>query len=226
MKKLFNITFFALLLTSFNVFSQESVISGINYNDLDKYIELAKQNFPKRKMFEERVKISKTGITTAQLSYLDLLNVSYFYRPNDRNVIDPINPYNVNGVQFGISVSLGSLLSKPFEIKRARSEYRIAKLEDEEYNTTLTMEVKRRYYDYILMMGQLKLTTQNAQDNKGVAESLRNKFEKGEITLEAYNQSRVAQSSSDSALIQAEVNYLKAKDLLEEVIGTKLSDVK
>lgn len=227
MKKLLTIALTLLMFLSVNALAQEeSSIGGINYNDLEKYIALAKQNFPKKKMFEQRVKNSKTAIPLAQLSYLDIFSASYFYRPGERSVLDPINPYNVNGIQFGVSTSLGTLLSRPFQVKRAKGEYKIAQLEDEEYTTTLTMEVKRRYYDYILMLAQLKMNTKNAQDNRSIFENSKTKFEKGEITLDVYNQSRVAQSGADLGQIQAEIAYLKAKDLLEEVIGGKLSDVK
>ena len=65
-----------------------------------------------------------------------------------------------------------------------------------------------------------------AQENKGVAESLRNKFEKSEITLDIYNQSRINQFNSSQAKILAESTFLKTKDSLEEIIGVKLSDIK
>ncbi|MNL49312.1 Outer membrane efflux protein [compost metagenome] len=87
-------------------------------------------------------------------------------------------------------------------------------------------EVKTRYYDYILQISQLKINTQTAQDNKGVAENLRTRFERGEITIDAYNQSRIAVSASSAAKIQVEVEYLKAKDALEEIIGEKLAEIK
>ncbi|TCC97289.1 TolC family protein [Pedobacter hiemivivus] len=226
MKKLLNIILVSLMFLSADVLAQESIIPEINYSDLEKYISLAKQNYPRRKMFEERAIGAKTQIPIAQLSYLDVFNGSYFYRPKDRTVIDPLNPYNVNGFQFGINVNLGNFLQKPFTVKKAKADYKIARLEQEEYDTQLEMEVKRRYYDYIQQLSQLKIYTQSAQDNKGVSDGLKNRFERGEITLDAYNQSRVAQSGSSIAKIQSEVTFLKAKDLLEEIIGKKISDVK
>lgn len=226
MKKLLNMVLASLMLLSVDALAQESVIPQINQTDIEKYISLAKQNNHRKKTFEERSIGVKTAIPIAQLSYLDIFSASYFYRPQDRQVLDPINPYNVNGFQFGINVSLGSLLSKPFMVKRAKSEYKVAKLESEEYNAQLETQVKARYYDYILQLNQLKIFTQSAQDSKSVSQGLKNKFEKGEITLDNYNQSRIAQSAADISQIQAEINYLKAKDLLEEMIGVKLSDVK
>ncbi len=226
MKKLLQITFSLLLLVTFKSNAQESILKDINYSDLQKYIDLAKANFPTMKIAEAKKELVKTGIPLAQASYLDIFNASYFYRPEKKAVLDPVNPYNFNGFQFGVSVNLGSVLAKPYQVKRAKADYKIAVLEAQQNDKLVEMEVKRRYYDYIQQISQLKIATKSAQDNKGVSESLRNKFEKGEITLDAYNQSRLSQSTSDTEKVEAEINYLKAKDLLEEIIGIKLSEVK
>jgi outer membrane protein TolC len=226
MKKLLQITLSLLLLVTVKSHAQESILKEINYSDLQKYIDLARVNFPQIKIAEAKKELVKTGIPIAQASYLDILNGSYFYRPENKSVLDPVNPYNFNGFQLGVSVNVGNLVSKPFQVKRAKADYKIAVLEAQQNDKTVEMEVKRRYYDYIQQISQLKIATKIAQDNKGVSESLRNKFEKGEITLDAYNQSRLNQSASESEKVAVEINYLKAKDLLEEIIGVKLSDVK
>ncbi|GAA3980561.1 hypothetical protein GCM10022246_35860 [Pedobacter ginsengiterrae] len=226
MKTLQKITLAFFVFLSINAAAQETIIPEIKYADLEKYIELAKQNFPRKKMYDVMKESSKVAIPLANLSYLDIFTGSYFYRPEDRSVLNPVNPYSVNGFQFGINVNLGNLLSKPFLVKRAKLEYKVLEYQAEEYNLTIAQEVRGRYYDYIQTITLLKLNTQMAQENKGVSESLRNRFEKGEITLDAYNQSRINQFNSMQAKIQAETTYLKAKDLLEQIIGSKLSDVK
>jgi outer membrane protein TolC len=75
-------------------------------------------------------------------------------------------------------------------------------------------------------VSQLKIRTQTAQDNKNISETSRHKFERGELSLDLYNASRMLVSTSSTDQIQAEVNYLNAKDALEEIIGKKLSEVK
>jgi len=226
MKRILQITLSILLLVTFKGYAQESILKDINYSDLEKYIDLARVNFPQMKIAEAKKEIVKTGIPIAQASYLDILNGSYFYRPEKKSVLDPVNPYNVNGFQLGVNVNVGNLLQKPFQVRRAKADYKIAALEAQQNDKFVEMEVKRRYYDYIQQISQLKIATKIAQDNKGVSESLRNKFERGEITLDTYNQSRLSQSASESDKVATEINYLKAKDLLEEIIGVKLSDVK
>ncbi len=226
MKTFLKITLSFFVLLSVNANAQETIIPEIKYADLEKYISLAKQNFPRAKVYEAQKESAKTAVPMATLSYLDVFNGSYFYRPQDRVVLDPINPYNVNGFQFGINVNLGAFLQKPFAVKKAKADAKVADLMAQEYNLAIAVEVKKRYYDYIQAISVLKLNTQMAQDNKGVAESLRNKFEKSEISLDVYNQSRINQFNSYQMKIQSESIFLKAKDSLEEIIGVKLSDVK
>ncbi|WGQ11097.1 TolC family protein [Pedobacter gandavensis] len=226
MKNLFKMALIVLMFISLDTYAQESIIGDIKYADLEKYIALAKQNYPRRKALNETVTKAKAELPITALSYLDIFNASYFYRPEKKSVIDPINPYNVNGFQFGINVNLGAFLQKPFTAKKAKSDLKIAQYQADEYELALAVEVKRRYYAYIQQISQLKIYTQSVQDNKNVADNQLYKFEKGEITLDTYNQSRINLTNANTAKIQSEVNLLNAKDSLEEIIGVKLSEVK
>ncbi|SMD12895.1 TolC family protein [Pedobacter nyackensis] len=226
MKKLVNIIVVTLMFLSINVYAQESIIGEIKYADLEKYISLAKENYPKAKAYNETISKAKNELPITALSYLDIFNASYFYRPDDRSVLDPINPYNVNGFQFGVNVNLGTFLQKPFNARKAKSDYKIAQYQAKEYELGLEVEVKKRYYNYIQQLSQLKIYTASMQDNKNTADNLRYKFEKGEISLDTYNQSRINLTSATTSKIQTEVNLLSAKDALEEIIGMKLADVK
>lgn len=226
MKKLLNIIVVSLMFLSVNSFAQESIIGEIKYADLERYIALAKENYPKTKAFNETITKAKNELPITALSYLDIFNASYFYRPENKSVLDPINPYNVNGFQFGINLNLGNFLQKPFNARKAKSDLKIAQYQAKEYELALEVEVKKRYYNYIQQISQLKIYTVSMQDNKNTADNLRRKFEKGELSLDTYNQSRINLTSATTSKIQTEVNYLSAKDSLEEIIGMKLSDVK
>jgi len=223
MKIIKQIALIILLLPSTYTFAQESVLSNISTAEIEQYIALAKQNYAKRKVKQAMTESVKTGISAAQASYFDIFNVSYIYRPENKAVIDPLNPYNINGFQLGININIGSLIQKPFIVKKAKAEYKVAQLEALDFDNELMLEVKKRYYDYIEQKTQLKIITQSALDSKGVAESLRDKFEKGSITLDVYNESRITQSEATTIKIQTEITYLKAKDLLEEIIGEKIA---
>ena len=121
---------------------------------------------------------------------------------------------------------MGSFLQKPYLVKKAKADYKVAQLQSQDFDLFLENEVKRRYYNYLMTASQLKIRTETAQDNKNISETTRHKFEKGELSLDVYNASRILVSSSNNDKIQYEVNYLVAKDALEEIIGQKLTDVK
>src|SRR5690606_32550937 len=110
-------------------------------------------------------------------------------------------------------------------IKQAKIDYEISKLDSEDYEKLLVSEVKSRYYNYILQLKELKLKTQAAQDAKSIADDIAIHFERGEIELGKYDSSKGAFNNAKSERMQTEVNYLTAKDQLEEIIGKKLTEL-
>src|SRR5690606_31835762 len=112
-------------------------------------------------------------------AYLDFVNVNFFYRPQDRSTINPENPYIVNGGQVGVSFNPGNYLQKPFQVKRAKAEREIAKLESEAFDTALANQVKGAYYDYVFSLNEITTGTQAAQDADAFLEDARLKFERG-----------------------------------------------
>jgi len=232
MKKITALSFFIATLFTLNASAQqESIIPDVNYVLLDKYIAEAKAYFPRRKILTLQQQISKTNITSANLSYLDLFSASYFWRPGDKTAIsDPsnptFNPYVFNGVQVGIAINLGNYATKPVAVRRAKLEYKVAQLQTTDYELALVKDVRQRYYNYIQALALLKVRTQANQDNTSVMANARTKFERGEIQLDSYNSARLLVSDSNIRQIETEVQFLNAKDALEEIIGKKISDIK
>jgi len=205
--------------------AQETILTEINYGQLEKFIQMAKEHYPQRKILEEQEKIAKNTYTMANISYLDLFNANYYYRPDEQQALDVLNPYVTNGFQFGINITLGNYLQKPFQAKSAKSNVKIAQLEKEILDTQLEKEVKNRYYAYVQQLREMKLKAVESQDISGTFPSITNRFERGEITIEEYNAARAAVSGATSTKMQTELDYLRAKDDLEEIIGAKLSDI-
>lgn len=226
MKTISTLSFIIAVLFCLQTSAQNTIMSDVNYPLLDKYISLAKQNYPKMKISEGQMESLKQNISMAKVSFLELFNASYFYRPNDVATNNlPGQIYTVNGWQFGFTINLGTYLQKPYALKKARADYRVSGYQYEDTQLLTTTEVKRRYYAYLQSVSQLKIRTQSAQDSKNISETSRHKFERGELTLDLYNASRMLVSTTSTDQIQAEVNYLNAKDALEEIIGKKLSEV-
>jgi outer membrane protein TolC len=230
MKKLLLMFLLLPFSIGFKAYAQESFINSVNNDLLEKYIDAARQHSLTRKMADKKSEVLKTAIPVTALSYLDMVSVSYIYRPNgNQAVVTPgvgANPYSFNGFQYGFSLSLGSFLSKPYLIKAAKLNYDVAKLEANQLDILLETEVKNRYYNYLQAVAQLKLSSQTLQDATLISESLKTKFENGTATLDSYDLSRSSVNGAKTSQISAEVNFLKTRDALEEIIGKKLSEIK
>jgi len=220
--------FILLLFVAINVRvkAQDDIASQINPPLLQKYIDLAKEYYPKRKMYKASELSAKAKIGVAKASYLESLNASYFYRPSSGTIIDVNNPYSINGFQFGVNLNLGLFFRTPSLVKQAREEYNSASYLTKEYDILLETEVKQRYFEYLQWFSDLKVKNQAYIDNKTSSDGLRYKFEKGEVSLDVYSKAKSLTSISSSEKLQAELNMLTAKNSLEALIGKKLEEVK
>lgn len=228
------ILFILFTVTSAAVKAQDSVIPDISYPFLDKLILAAKNNYPRVKAYQHRADLAKINISKAKISWFDLFTFSYIYQPNNTlnytipaaNPTTTTNRFLFNGIQAGVSVNLGSLLTKPYNIKTAKEDLKIVSDEQSEYLITLTTDVKHRYFTYLLQQNLLKLQTQSYQDFQSLLKQTRYKFQKGEITFEAYNAALLSASARTEQKMQAEGNFFIAKSELEAIVGIKLEDLK
>jgi len=224
LKRLFILLLFVAL--NVKVKAQDDIASQINPPLLQKYVDLAKEYYPKRKMYRASELSAKAKIGVAKAGYLESMNVSYFYRPDNAAIVDTTNPYSINGFQFGVYLNLGLFFRTPSLVKQAREEYNSASYLTKEYDILLETEVKQRYFEYLQWLSDLKVKNQAYLDNKTSSDGLRYKFEKGEVSLDVYTKAKALTSTSSSEKLQAELNMLKAKNSLEALIGKKMEDVK
>ena len=203
--------------------AQETMLTEVSYTYLDTLIKIAKQNYPKIKVFDKKVTIAEKNVGRTRVSWLDAINVSYLYNPN--NTFNVARPTFFSGFQTGITLNVGLLLQKPYLIKIAKNELDISRYEREEYNLNIEALVKERYFLYIQHQTILKARMQNAQDAESILKAARYRFEKGEETLQNFNIALMALSTQNQGKIEAEAQLLIAKAYLEEIIGKKLENM-
>ena len=226
--------FILLILLTTVVKAQESVIPDISYPYLDALIASAKNHYPRVAALKDRADIAKTNVSKANVSWFDFFTFSYIYQPNNTlNYTVPTNSASAtnnrflfNGIQLGLSLNLGSYLLKPYNVKTAKADLRIANEEQSEYLITLTADVKRKYFTYLLQQNLVKLQTQAFQDMQTSLKQTKYKFQKGEISFEIYNASLLTASARTEQKLQAETNFFIAKSELEAIVGVKLEDIK
>jgi outer membrane protein TolC len=212
-----------LWLLTTTVKSQDSMMPDVSNSFLNKLIDTAKKYYPRVRSFDHRLNISMDNIKKAQLAWFDLFTFSYLYSPNNSSTL--VNPSTLNGYQFGIFFNISTLLTKPHNIKQAREELVITKLQQEEYILNITAEVKSRYYKYIQNVTLLRLRTMAAVDAENVMKQLKYKFEKSEETFEDYNRAVTSYNDRRQSIIQSEADVLVSKSFLEEMLGKKLEEI-
>src|SRR3954470_16558327 len=120
--------------------AQESMLQDVSYPFLEKLIAAAKQNYPKVKVYEKKVYEAGLNIQKAKLAWFNALNLTYLYSPT--NSVTLVNPTYSGGFQFGVFFNVGSLLTNGPNVKVAKEDLKIAKLDQDEYNLNIETIVK------------------------------------------------------------------------------------
>ncbi|TWR31043.1 TolC family protein [Mucilaginibacter pallidiroseus] len=222
--KFLSILLLCFLLTTRLHAQGETFIADINYQYLEKLIATAKKNYPEVKLRQAQVNLAKSNLTQAKVLWLDAFTASYIYSP--RSSLNLIQPTIFNGYQLAISVNIGQLLSKPFVVRSARETMRIAQYQQQEYDLSITANVKRLYYQYLSAQADLRLRSGAVIDGETAVKQLKYSFQKGEVTFQVYNEALTSLYLQAGYKVQAELATVTAKTNLEEVLGVRLEDVK
>ena len=226
--KFISVGFLALILLIFifssRGFAQETIFKDLSYPYLEKLIATAKQNYPEVKARQAQVNIAQSTYHQSQFGWLDGFTASYIYSP--QTVINSIQPYVFKGYQLVASVSIGSLFERPYTIHNAKEQLKLVESQQAEYMLALEAQVKRFYFTYIEAQADLRSRVNAVLDATTAVNQLKHTFDKGEITFQVYNEALVNLYSQNSYRVQGELAVFTAKTNLEELIGTKLENVK
>lgn len=222
LKKLTILILFIISTTALH--AQESFITEVSYPFLDKLIATAKQNYPEVKIRQAQTNAAKAALTQSKVMWLDAFTASYIYSP--RSSFNLSNPTFFNGYQISISVNLGNLLSKPFATRSAKEAVNVAQYQQQQYNLTVEATVKRLYFTYLEAQADLRNRARAVVDGEIAVKQLKYTFQKGESSFHDYNEALTSLYNQSSFKVQSELAMLTAKANLEEILGTKLEEVK
>lgn len=208
---------------------QQSILPEISYLYVEKLIAAARENYPRIKSLTSQVEVAKQDLSAAKISWLDPFSFQYVGRNNQNQSPPVVNVTNndiLTGYQFGVSFNPGTLLAKPSNIKKAKEQINVAKFNKEEYLLTLEAEVKRRYFSYLQAQKALAPFNSSLLDAETNFSSTKIAYQKAEVTIAQYNSASTSYYSAVQAKLQAEVAFLSAKALLEELTVKKLEEIK
>lgn len=217
---------FLLILTALtsHLHAQETFVNDISYPYLEKLIATAKKNYPEVKMKQSQVNAAKTTYNQTKFAWLDGFTASYIYSP--QSSINISQPTIFKGYQLAIGLNIGQLLKNPGATNIAKENYKIAEYEQSQYMLSLEAQVKRFYFAYLGAQADLRLRSNAVIDAEGAVKQLKYAFQKGETTFQIYNAQLNSLYNQNSFKVQAELAAFTAKTNLEELLGTKLEDIK
>ncbi|TDB59797.1 TolC family protein [Arundinibacter roseus] len=204
--------------------AQETLADEMSMPFMERLIGIAKTNYPTAKRYQENVTMANQLLKKARLSYFDLLSFSYLFSPTQ--TIAAVNPSFLNGYQFAIFINIGAILQKPYVIRQANSEFKIAQYDQDAYLLNLEAEVKRRYIQYIQRRSVYRLKSAAFLDVESMLKEIKYKYQNGTETLENYNKVLLMLSDHTQGKLAAESEMLIAQSDLEELIGQKLATIR
>ncbi|MCW3465406.1 TolC family protein [Chitinophaga nivalis] len=136
---------------------------------------------------------------------------------NTQNLYYPL--WNV-----GISVPLGSLISKPNDVKIARKNVELATQQQELLSRNVRAVVLSKYQNYLLKKELLTLQNEITEDDYAAFSQAEQKFSTGGITYDEYSISSKRYNAELVKKITLETDLSQAKLDLEEIIGIKLEE--
>jgi outer membrane protein TolC len=212
---------------SLKCLSQISIIPELSSSYVQKLIDTAVANSPKIKSDKIRVDIAKSNISKTNLSLFESVSVSYVYEPGQASVNSATGSTTLfSGLQTGLFLNLGTLIERPTVIKQAKYQLLITKNDQDESYLNLATDVKKRYYVYILNFETLKIQTKALEDADQLLKDVKYRFEKGEVPYDTYNKAQEEFTTRQVTKLSAEAGLFSAKADLEQLLGTKLENIR
>ncbi len=190
-----------------------------------KLVDLALKG-PQYQLSEHQIRISEYQVLTARRSWLNLLVLSANYNDQTfakRNTAQ--NAYVYPKFFFGLNIPLGVIFSKGAEVKFARENVEMTRLNQEQTARLIKAEVLSKYKQYKNYGTLIAMQRQVNNDEQDAFLQTERKFREGSISMEVFS----VASKSHVAEIANELNLQLQQDLIridiEKLIGVSLDSV-
>jgi outer membrane protein TolC len=207
---------------------QVTIVPDLSDVYVEKLINVAKNYYPRVKSGQNHINEATDVLRKNKAAFWEIITASYVYQPNQNATINPVTPQTsyFTGYQIGVFLNMGTMLERPFTVKQSKEELQIAINDRDEYLLTLATEVKKRYYTFLQRQAEVRIQIKALQDNDAVLNDIKYKFEKGEQPFSVYNQALISNSSQQTSRVAAEAALFTARADIEELLGTKLENIK
>jgi outer membrane protein TolC len=189
----------------------------------EKLVQLALQG-PEVQRTAHETKINEYQLKSAQNTWMNLLAFNMNYNEFSLSKNNTSTAYVYPRYNFGISVPLGTLLSRT-AVKSARENIKIGENNTEIIKRELRQQVLTAYKEYVAYSQLIALQTELANDVKTQLVQIEEKFRNGTATLDLYSSAQKNNNLESAALVNLKLQQELKKLEIEKLIGVKLETV-
>jgi outer membrane protein TolC len=192
----------------------------------EKLVTLALQNVS-YDVLTHQVNIARYKVKQTKNSWFDLLTLNAQF--NDQSFQHQSTVGNVAYVYpkyfYGITIPIGTILSKGIQVKTSKEEVKIA--EDQQIAAALKLrtDVLTKYKSWRVANSLVLMERQVADDIHAAFLQVEKRFNDGSVTIEAYSESSRNYSNEMVRLLNYQLDADTKKLDIEEMIGVRLESV-
>lgn len=190
---------------------------------VERLMQLAWENYEQGRIPEIRVRMAEQEIRNRRWEWFNALTFTYNYTPN--LFLPEDDPSNIGRFGIGLVVSLGSLAKVPGRVRMAKLDRRLALQQVEVQRKDTQNQVIQRYAFFIESAELYQLQLEAVENTTSTVNSVRQRFERGDLTVEELQRAEEYLIGARERLIKARTDFFKARYDVEELIGVPLETV-
>ena len=173
------------------------------------------------------ITIAQYKVRQEKNSWFDLLTISSQF--NDQSFKHATPNSNVAYIYpkyfYGITIPIGTIISKGGQVKSAREEVRIAEDHQMEAALKLRTDVLSKYKSWRVSNTLVLLQRQVADDVHAAFLQVEKRFNDGTVTIEAYSEASRAYTTEMTKQLTYQLQADTQKLEIEQIIGVRLESV-
>lgn len=171
------------------------------------------------------INLRGSNIDTTRAKAISLLDRNDFGEASNdlRNLEQLLSANNFPRYNFGLSLNLGSLLTRGLEVDIAEQNLMIEQFTADQDKIEIRSEVYQAYTEYNQAIKILKIVAKQEQTSKDIFDLMKTRFKNGSIDFDKYNASSEGYNRSLESLITSEEKVNTARMTIESFIGIPLS---
>ncbi len=166
-----------------------------------------------------------SNVDSTRAEAIMLLGSSGFSEASNdlRNLEQLLSANNFPRYNLGLSLNLGSLLTRGLEVDIAEQRLEIEQYTADQDKLEIRSEVYLAYAEYVHTIKVLKNVTKQEQNSKDILDLMKTRFKSGSIDYDKFNASQKDYDRSLEGLIIQEEKVNAARLQIEALIGIPLS---